>query len=44
MKHLPLDPVVVPDALDGRVEWLSGLQVETDNVSLSLLLLVNMDG
>ena len=43
MKHLPLDPVVIPDALDGRVKWLSGLQIEADDVSFSLLLLMDME-
>lgn len=39
MQHLPLDTVVVPNALDGRVKWLAGLEVQADDVTLRCLLL-----
>ncbi len=39
MQHLPLDSVVVPHTLHGRVERLPRLEVETDNSAFCLLVL-----
>jgi hypothetical protein len=39
VQHLALDAVVVPDALDGRVKGLAGLQVQTDDVALGAFVL-----
>lgn len=41
MKHLSLDPVVIPDALDRRVKWLSRLQIDTNGVAFRLLILID---
>jgi len=39
VEHLPLDAVVVPDALRHRVKRLARLEVEADDVALGLLVL-----
>lgn len=39
MDHVALDPEVVPDALGDRVKRLTRLEVEADDVALSLLIL-----
>ena len=43
MQHLPLHPVVVPDPLHRRVERLAGLEIETDRVTIRLLVLQRND-
>ena len=39
MQHLPLDPIIIPDSLDGGVEGLAGLEVDTHDVAIRLLVL-----
>lgn len=35
MQHLPLHPIIVPDALDGRIERITGLKVQAHDVVIS---------
>lgn len=44
VQHLPLHLIVIPDALNSRIEWLAGLQINTDNIAFSLFVLENMHG
>jgi hypothetical protein len=39
VKHLPLDPVVVPDAFNSGIKWLARLQIDADGIAFSLLIL-----
>ena len=39
MQHLPLDTVIIPDALDGGIDGLAGLQVKANDVPFRLFLL-----
>jgi hypothetical protein len=39
VNHVPLDPVVVPDTLNGRVAGFTRLQIETDDIAISRLVL-----
>ena len=43
MHHLPLDPVIVPDTLDRRIERFPALQVQPDDVTLLGLFLQGDD-
>jgi hypothetical protein len=39
VQHLPLHPVVIPDALNSRIKGLAGLQIDTDNIAFCLFVL-----
>ena len=43
MEHLPLDPIIVPYALDDGVVGLARLQIDTNCVAVRLLLLLRTD-
>lgn len=44
MQHLPLDPIIIPNALDGRIDGLPSLQIQPYDVAFGLLLLQRDNG
>lgn len=43
MQHLPLDPIIIPNALDGGIDGLPSLQIQPYDVAFGLFLLQRDD-
>lgn len=41
VQHLPFHPIIVPNSLDRRIEWLARLKVDANDVTFRLLVLGN---
>lgn len=41
MEHLALYAVIIPDALHRWIKWFSCMQVDTDDIAISMLILMD---